>query len=181
MKYMDFQIVFNILKIKKILQTDWPNTCLPTTWELDFADIMFLAESQRQLWWWSFNTQKSTHWWIKVLYKTHIADLLRSTFGQAWLNQQFFSEILAICYFRALYACQTCLITSKKNFSVKLKLPWISFYMQKANLLPQKVVKILKFKKSCNVIGRQHFQLQLKNQIFHSHVVFIDFQKWCII
>ena len=49
MKYMDFQRVLNILKIKKILQTDWPNTFLPTTWELDFADIMFLAESQRQL------------------------------------------------------------------------------------------------------------------------------------
>ena len=92
MKYMDFQIVLNILKIKKILQTDWPNTFLPTTWELDFADIMFLAESQRQLWWRSFNTQKSTHWWIKFFYKTHIADLLQSTFGQAWLKQQFFFQ-----------------------------------------------------------------------------------------
>ena len=48
MKYMGFQIVFNILKIKKTLQTDWPNTIWPTTWERGFKEN-FLAESQRQL------------------------------------------------------------------------------------------------------------------------------------
>ena len=48
MKYMGFQIVFNISKIKKTLQTDWPNTFLPTTWERGFEE-MFLAESQKQL------------------------------------------------------------------------------------------------------------------------------------
>ena len=49
MKHMGFQIVSNILKIKKTLQTDWPNTFLPTTSERGFEE-MFLAESQRQLW-----------------------------------------------------------------------------------------------------------------------------------
>ena len=38
------------LKMKKItMQTDWPNTFLPTTWERSFEE-MFFVESQRQLW-----------------------------------------------------------------------------------------------------------------------------------
>ena len=39
---MGFQIVFNILKIKKTLQT-WSNEFLPTTWERGFEE-MFLTE-----------------------------------------------------------------------------------------------------------------------------------------
>ena len=46
---MGFQIVFNTLKIKKTLQTDWPNTFLSTTCERGFEE-MFLVESQKQLW-----------------------------------------------------------------------------------------------------------------------------------
>ena len=49
MKYMDFQIVFNIHKIEKTLQTDWQNTFLATARESSFKEV-FLAESQRQLW-----------------------------------------------------------------------------------------------------------------------------------
>ena len=47
MKYMGSQIIFNILKNQKILQTNWLNATSPTTWESDFADIKFSAESQR--------------------------------------------------------------------------------------------------------------------------------------
>ena len=39
----------------------------------------------------------------------------------------------------------------------------MSYYMQKANFLPQKVFAILKFKTLCSLIGREHFQSQLKN------------------
>ena len=53
-------------------------------------------------------------------------------------------------------------------------------YMQKANFLPQIVFEILKFRKICNLIGLEYFQLQLKNYIFHSHEVFIDSHRWCI-
>ena len=53
-------------------------------------------------------------------------------------------------------------------------------YMQKANFLPQTVFEILKFRKICNLIGLEYFQLQLKNCIFHSHEVFIDSHRWCI-
>ena len=52
--------------------------------------------------------------------------------------------------------------------------------MQKANFLPQIVFEILKFRKICNLIGLEYFQLQLKNYIFHSHEVFIDSHRWCI-
>ena len=38
----------------------------------------------------------------------------------------------------------------------------ISYYMQKANFLPQIVFEILNFKKLRNVTGPEHFQLQLK-------------------
>ena len=31
MKYMSFQIVFNMLKVKKTLKIDWLNTFSPTT------------------------------------------------------------------------------------------------------------------------------------------------------
>ena len=39
----------------------------------------------------------------------------------------------------------------------------ISYYMQKANFLPQIVFEILKFKKLSNPIGLEYFQSQLKN------------------
>ena len=70
----------------------------------------------------------------------------------------------------------------KKNFMIKqiYIFPQISYYMQKANFLPQIVFEILKFRKICNLIGLEYFQLQLKNYIFHSHEVFIDSHRWCI-
>ena len=34
---------------------------------------------------------------------------------------------------------------------------------EKANFLPQIVFEILKFKKLCNLIGLEYYQLQLKN------------------
>ena len=98
-----------------------------------------------------------------MFFKIHIADLFLSTFGQAGLNQQPFQEILAICYFRGLWTCQTCLTPPKKNFMIKLQLPWKSYYIQKTNFLPQIVFEILKFKKFSNPIGLEYFQLQLKN------------------
>ena len=111
----------------------------------------------------SFNIQKSTHRWINFFFEIHIADSFQSTFGQAGLNQQPFPDILTIFYFRALWACQACLPTPKKNFIIKLQLPWISYYMQKSNFLPKIVFEILKFKKLCNLIGLEYYQLQLKN------------------
>ena len=39
------------------------------------------------------------------------------------------------------------------------KASMISNYMQKMNIVPQIVFKKLKFKKSCNLIGREHFGL----------------------
>ena len=123
----------------------------------------------------------------QFFFKIHIADSFHSSFGQAWLNQQPFPEIMVIWYFRVLWACQACLTTTNKNFMIKLQFPWISYYMQKENFLPQLSFEILKFKKLCNLIGWEHFQLQLRKlshavqEIFQSHVVFIDSQRWCII
>ena len=68
---------------------------------------------------------------INFFFKIHIADLFQRTFGQVRLNQQPFPEILTICYFRALWRWQTCPTTPKKNFMIKLQLPWISYSMQK--------------------------------------------------
>ena len=87
---------------------------------------------------------------MNFFFKIHIAELFQSSFGQALLNQQPFPEILAICYLRALWAGQACLTTPKKNFMIKLQFPWISYYMQKANFLPQIVfdIKILKIMQS---------------------------------
>ena len=45
----------------------------------------------------------------------------------------------------------------------KLQFPWTTYYNQKPNFLPQIIFEILKFKKLYNLIGREHFQLQLKN------------------
>ena len=126
-------------------------------------------------------TEKHTLMDNFFFFKIHIADLFQRTLGKACLKQQSFPEILLICYFRALWAWQVCLTTSKKNFMIKLLLRWISYYMQKAKFLPQIVFEILKFKKLGNLIGLEYSQLQLKNQIFHSHTVFKDSQRWCII
>ena len=82
MKYMVFQIVFNILKIKKTLQTDWPNTIWPTTSERGFKEN-FLAESQRQLRCIIQHPKKHTLMDHFFFFKIHNADLFYSTFGQA--------------------------------------------------------------------------------------------------
>ena len=118
----------------------------------------------------------------QFFFKIHIADSFHSTFGQAWLNQQPFPEILVIWHFRVLSACQACLTTPNKNFTIKLQFPWISYYMQKENFIPQLIFEISKFKKLCNLIGWEHFQLELRKlsnavqEIFQSHAVFIDSQ-----
>ena len=51
----------------------------------------------------------------------------------------------------------------RKTSWSKCRFQWISYYLQKANFLPQIVFEISKFKKSCNLTGREHFQLQAKN------------------
>ena len=38
--------------------------------------------------------------------------------------------------------------------------------MQKMKFIPQIVFEIVKFKKSCNLIGQEHFYSQLENQNF---------------
>ena len=77
------------------------------------------------------------------------------------LNQQSFRVILAICYFGALWACHACLTSPKKKFMIKLQLPWISYYMQKVNLLPEIVFQILKFKKL------SYYPIRLVQSIFN--------------
>ena len=77
------------------------------------------------------------------------------------LNQQSFPVILAICYFGALWACQACLTSPKKKFKIELQLPWISYYMQKVNLLPEIVFEILKFKKL------SYYPIRLVQSIFN--------------
>ena len=54
--------------------------------------------------------------------------------------------------------------------------------MQKINLIPQFFEK-LKFKKSCNPIGGEHFGPLLENQIFPRHLVLrkLYTQLWGII
>ena len=63
------------------------------------------------------------------------------------------------------------------------KLPWISNYMQKMNIIAQIVFKILKFKKFSNVIGGEHFGLYTENQIFLRHNIFTKSysQLWGVI
>ena len=140
---MGFQIVFNISKIKKPCKLiGQVHFCLQLEKEV-------LKKCFRQI-------TKTTMVHHLTLKKAHID-------GSISFQNIFFPEILAICYFRALWACQTCLTIPKKNFMIKLQLPWISYYMQKANFLPQIVFEILKFKKLSNPIGLEYFQLQLKN------------------
>ena len=62
---------------------------------------------------------------------------------------------------------------AKKNFMIKLQLPQISYYMPKANFLPQIVFEILKFKILFNSIGLECFQLQL----FYTAMLFLQVLK----
>ena len=54
---------------------------------------------------------------------------------------------------------------------------------QKASFQPQTVFEISKIKNLCNLIGPEHFQLELKSKIFHRHAVFMHPKRhlWCII
>ena len=49
---------------------------------------------------------------------------------------------------------------------IYLKLPWIPNYMQKMNITPRIVFEILKFKKFCNLAGREHFVYNLRTRFF---------------
>ena len=131
MKYMDFQIVFNISKVKK--------TCkligqIHFWVQLEKEVLKFFWQNHKSNYGVSFNTQKGTHWWINFFSKSILLIYFRALFEKL----DSFPEIQAICYFRAL-------TTPKKNFILKLQLPWISYYMQKTNFLPQIVFEILKF------------------------------------
>ena len=45
--------------------------------------------------------------------------------------------------------------------------------MQKISIIPKLAFDKLKFNKSCYLIGEEYFGLQLENQIFPRHAVFI--------
>ena len=66
-----------------------------------------------------------------------------------------FPEILALCYLSIPGMPDH----TQQIFMILLKLLWTSNYMQKMNIMPQIVFEILKFKKSCNLIGGEHFGL----------------------
>ena len=70
---MGFQIVVNISKIKKTLQTDWPKTFSPTTWERGFEEIIFGRITEETTVY--HLTPKKAHIDGFCFFKVHIADL----------------------------------------------------------------------------------------------------------
>ena len=144
MKYMGFQIVFNILNVKTTLQTDWPNTFSTTTWQKRFWRNVFGRITKVTMV--HYLTPPKKHILMdQIFFQNPYCWFIIEQFWTSLTNQQSFPEILVICYFRALWACQACLTTPKKNFMIKLQLRWISYYMQKENFLPQIVFEILEF------------------------------------
>ena len=67
-----------------------------------------------------------------------------------------FPEILAICYFGELLACPGMTDQTRHDLT---KASMDNELQQKMNFIPHIVFEILKFKKSCNLIGREHFGL----------------------
>ena len=94
-----------------------------------------------------------------------------------------FPEILLPCYFGKPWTCPGMPDQTQQILQDLTKLPWISNYIQKKNIIPQIVFEILKFKKSCNLICGEHFGLKLEKQIFPRHTVFTKSytQLWGII
>ena len=157
MKYMGFQIVFNILKTKK----------KPTNW---LANYTFACKLRKRFWRHFFGritkatmvhhlTPKKAHWWINFFSKFILLIYFRALLA--------FPVILAICYFRVLWACHRCLTTPKANFIIVLQLLWISYYMQKANFLPQIVFEIFFEFLSYNIITA--FNQFKRFNSFHYH------------
>ena len=72
---------------------------------------------------------------------------------------QLFPGILFLCYFGEPWTCPGMPDQTQEILQDLTKLPWISNYMQKKNIIPQIVFKILKFKESCNLICGEHFGL----------------------
>ena len=90
-------------------------------------------------------------------------------------------EILKICFlahFGHAWACPTMpsLQLLDLNTIISFSPQLISFYKQKIRLISHAFLEIFKFKESCNLIGREHFCLQLNNQIFPEHGVFTEFK-----
>ena len=92
----------------------------------------------------------------QIFFKIHIADLFQSTFGQPWLNPTTLSRDIGDFLFQSTMGKPG----MPDHTQEKLR---DSYYMQKRNFLPQIAFEILTIKKLCNMIGGEHFQLQLKN------------------
>ena len=142
MKYMGFQIVFNISKIKQTLQIDWPNTFLPTTWEREVLKKCFW-QNHKGNYGASFNTQKSTYWWINFFQNPYCWFILEHSWTSLTKPTTLSREMTDM--------------PDMPDHTKMVKL------QQKANSLPQIVFEILKFKKFYNLIGLEYFQLQLKD------------------
>ena len=91
---------------------------------------------------------------------------------------QSFPEILALCYFGECWACpgmsdktQQILHDLTKAFT------WISNYIQNMKIISQTVSKILKIKKSCHLIGGEHFGLYLDMQFSQNHIANVALVK----
>ena len=77
-----------------------------------------------------------------------------------------FPEMLAILYFRALWECQACLTTPKRNFMINLHLPWISYYTHRPNFLPHSFWGIKTKKKIANCLVESIFDHNSRTRFF---------------
>ena len=157
MKYMGFQIVFNILKTFEKL-ANW------------LAKYIFAYNLRKRCWrnvFGKITKALTAHHLTPKKAHIHGSIFFQNPYCRFVLEHFWASLTKPIFYFRALWVCQECLPTPKKtswsncSFHGYL-IPWIS-YCYYADFPTQIVFEILKLKELCNLIGLEYFQLQLKN------------------
>ena len=136
MKYIGFQIVFNIFKIKKSCKV---------IGQLHFRLQLENHVLQNHKIFGRITTMVHHLTPKKYILKIHIADIFESSFRQARPNPATICRDIGDLLFQSTIGMLG-KTTPKKNFMIKLQFPWISYYKQKANFLPQIVFEILKFK-----------------------------------
>ena len=99
----------------------------------------------------------------QILFKIHIADLFQSTFGQTWLNPTILSGDIGNLLFQSTMDMPGMPDHTEQKLHDQIVASMDILLHAKSKLLPQIVFEILKFKKLYNLIGQEHFQLELKN------------------
>ena len=102
-------------------------------------------------------------WLDQIFFKIHIAELIQSIFWQAWLIPQILLRDVDNLLFQGTMGMPDMPDHTQEKLHGHTVASMDTLLHAKAHFLPQIGFEIFKLKTMCNLTGREHYQLQLKN------------------